>query len=61
MSKKSTRVVAALATALIASTVLVSSAAEAAPKTLTIVYQGPLTGANAQTGQDQVLGVKTAL
>jgi len=61
MSKKSTRVVAALATALIASTVLASSAAEAAPKTLTIVYQGPLTGANAQTGQDQVLGVKTAL
>ena len=40
---------------------VVSSEAQAAPKQVTLAFQGPLTGTDAQTGQDEILGAKTAI
>ena len=40
---------------------LVSSAANAAPIQVSLAFQGPLTGSDAQTGQDEILGAKTAV
>jgi len=40
---------------------LVASTAQAAPKTVTIAFQSPLTGSEAGLGQDELLGAKTAL
>jgi len=40
---------------------VVSNAAQAAPKQVTLAFQGPLTGTDAQTGQDEILGAKTAI
>jgi len=40
---------------------VVSNAAQAAPKQITLAFQGPLTGTDAQTGQDEILGAKTAI
>ena len=49
------------ATTLIASSFALTSAQAAAKKSVTLVYQGPLTGSDAQTGQDELLGAKTAV
>jgi len=38
-----------------------ATSASAAPKELTLAFQGPLTGTDAQTGQDEILGAKTAI
>jgi branched-chain amino acid transport system substrate-binding protein len=60
MNKNTKRVLAvAGATAVVLGTV--TSAAFSAPKSVTLVFQGPLTGASAQTGQDELLGAKTAV
>lgn len=40
---------------------VVSSTANAAPIQLSLAFQGPLTGSDAQTGQDEILGAKTAI
>ena len=48
------------ATALV-SGVLVASTANAGPISITLAFQGPLTGSDAQTGQDEILGAKTAI
>ena len=61
MNKNSKRVLGAVAAVtLVLGTVAVTSA-QAATKTVTLVYQGPLTGTDAQTGQDEFLGAQTAV
>ena len=40
---------------------VVSTAANAAPIEVSLAFQGPLTGSDAQTGQDEILGAKTAI
>lgn len=60
MNKNSKRVLAVVgATAAILGSL--TSSAFSAQKTVTLVFQGPLTGASAQTGQDELLGAKTAV
>jgi len=60
--KKSTKRALAVAgsTALVIGAVF-TSAANAAPIELSLAFQGPLTGTDAQTGQDEILGAKTAI
>jgi len=57
----SKKLISAAAAVLVAATTFAGTSAQAAIKSVSLVYQGPLTGANAQTGQDQVLGVQAAL
>lgn len=40
---------------------LLATTAQAAPKSVTLAFQSPLTGSEAGLGQDELLGVKTAL
>ena len=41
--------------------VTTASTAQAAPKKITLAFQGPLTGEEAQVGQDEVAGVEYAI
>jgi branched-chain amino acid transport system substrate-binding protein len=53
--------VAVVGTVALALSAFVSSAANAAPIEISLAFQGPLTGSDAQTGQDEILGAKTAI
>lgn len=59
MNKNSKRVLGVVAAASLVLGTAVTNAQAA--KTLTLVYQGPMTGADGQTGQDEYLGVLTAI
>ena len=61
MKKKLTGALAVAGTAALVLGAVVSTAANAAPIELTLAFQGPLTGTDAQTGQDEILGAKTAI
>jgi branched-chain amino acid transport system substrate-binding protein len=60
MNKNSTRVLGAAAAAFLAFGTLTATTAHAADK-YTLVFQGPLTGDNAQAGQDELAGAKYAI
>jgi len=60
MNKNSTRVLGAAAAAFLALGTLTATSAHAAT-TVTIAFQGPLTGDAAQAGQDELAGFKYAL
>lgn len=51
----------AAAAGLVFGSVVATSAAQAATKTVTIAFESPLTGSEAGLGQDELLGAKTAL
>jgi len=53
--------VAVVGSAALALSAFVSTAANAAPIEVSLAFQGPLTGTDAQTGQDEILGAKTAI
>jgi branched-chain amino acid transport system substrate-binding protein len=53
--------VAVVSTVALALSAFVSSTASAAPMEISLAFQGPLTGTDAQTGQDEILGAKTAI
>ena len=57
-TKRTLGVVAAIALAL---GTVVATSAQAAPKSVTIAFESPLTGSEAGLGQDELLGAKTAL
>ena len=61
MNKNTTRVLGVVAVSVLAIGTLAVSSAQGAVKSVTLVYQGPLTGTDAQTGQDELLGAKTAV
>ena len=61
MNKNSKRVLAVVAASGLVLASVALSSANAATKSVTLVYQGPLTGTDAQTGQDELLGAKTAV
>ena len=61
MNKNSKRVLAAVAASTLILGSLAITSAQAAVKSVTLVYQGPLTGSDAQTGQDEFLGAQTAV
>lgn len=61
MKKSLTRALAVAGSAALVFGALVSSAANAAPIAISLAFQGPLTGSDAQTGQDEILGAKTAI
>ena len=58
MNKNTTRVLGVVAASVLAIGTLAASSAQGAVKSVTLVYQGPLTGTDAQTGQDELLGAK---
>jgi len=60
MNKNSTRVLGAAAAAFLALGTLTATHAQAA-QTVTLAFQGPLTGDAAQAGQDELAGAKYAL
>jgi branched-chain amino acid transport system substrate-binding protein len=57
-TKRTLGVAAAIALAL---GTVVATSAQAAPKSVTIAFESPLTGSEAGLGQDELLGAKTAL
>lgn len=61
MNKNSQRVLGVVAAAALVLGSVALTTAQAATKSVTLVYQGPLTGTDAQTGQDELLGAKTAV
>lgn len=61
MNKNSKRVLAAVAASTLILGSLAITSAQAATKSVTLVYQGPMTGSDAQTGQDEFLGAQTAV
>ena len=61
MNKNSKRVLAVVAASALAFGTVVTSQANAAVKEVTLMWQGPLTGADAQLGQDQVYGAVYAV
>jgi branched-chain amino acid transport system substrate-binding protein len=61
MNKNTTRVLGVAAAAFLALGTLTATSAQAAAKSVTIAFQGPLTGEAAQAGQDELAGFKYAL
>jgi len=61
MKKRGLISVAAAAALAAASLVAYAPAANAAPKTITLAFQGPLTGEEAQVGQDELAGMLYAV
>ena len=61
MNKTTKRALAAAGSLALALGAVVTSSANAAPIEITLAFQGPLTGSDAQTGQDEILGAKTAI
>lgn len=61
MNKNSKRVLGVVAAATLVAGSIAITSAQAAVKSVTLVYQGPLTGTDAQTGQDEFLGAQTAV
>jgi branched-chain amino acid transport system substrate-binding protein len=56
MNKNTKRILAIVGSSALAMGAVVSTSAQAAGKTVTLVFQGPLTGANAQAGVDEFAG-----
>jgi len=61
MNKTTKKLLGVVAVATLISGTYVATNAQAAAKEVTIAFQSPLTGPNAGLGQDELLGVKTAL
>jgi branched-chain amino acid transport system substrate-binding protein len=61
MNKNTKRVLAAVGASVFVIGTLAATSAQGAVKSVTLVYQGPLTGSDAQTGQDELLGAQTAV
>ncbi|MEI8065806.1 MAG: branched-chain amino acid ABC transporter substrate-binding protein [Actinomycetes bacterium] len=61
MNKNTKRVLGVVAAATLVAGSIAITSAQAAVKSVTLVYQGPLTGTDAQTGQDEFLGAQTAV
>jgi len=61
MKKRGLISVAAAAALVAASLVAVAPASNAAAKTITLAFQGPLTGEEATVGQDELLGMRYAI
>ena len=61
MNKNSKRVLAVVAASALAFGTVVTSQANAAVKEVTLMFQGPLTGPDAQLGQDQLPGAVYAI
>jgi branched-chain amino acid transport system substrate-binding protein len=61
MNKTTKRVLGVVAVASFALGTVVATSAQAAVKQVTLAFQSPLTGGEAGLGQDELLGVKTAL
>ncbi|MSZ70217.1 MAG: ABC transporter substrate-binding protein, partial [Actinobacteria bacterium] len=61
MNKNSKRVLAVVAASALALGTVVTSQANAAVKEVTLMFQGPLTGGDAQLGQDQLPGAIFAI
>ena len=61
MNKTTKRALAAAGSLALALGAVVTSSANAAPIEITLAFQGPLTGSDAQTGQDEILGAKTVI
>ena len=61
MNTTTKRALAAAGSLALALGAVVTSSANAAPIEITLAFQGPLTGSDAQTGQDEILGAKTAI
>jgi len=61
MKKTQKAGLAVVSTVALALSAFVSSAANAAPMEISLAFQGPLTGTDAQTGADEILGAKTAI
>ncbi len=61
MNKNTKRVLGVVAAATLVAGSIAITSAQAAVKSVTLVYQGPLTGTDAQTGQDELLGAQTAV
>jgi len=60
MKKTTKRVLAVASAGALVFSAFASSQAQAAVE-VTLAFQGPLTGTDAQTGQDEILGAKTAI
>jgi len=60
MKKTTKRVLAVASAGALVFSAFASSQAQAAVE-ITLAFQGPLTGSDAQTGQDEILGAKTAI
>ena len=60
MNKNTKRVLGVVAASALALGAVVTNA-QASTKSVTLYYQGPLTGSDGQTGQDEYLGVQTAI
>jgi len=61
MNKNSKRVLAVVAASVLALGTVATTQANAATKEVTLAFQGPLTGADAQLGQDQLPGAVYAI
>ena len=61
MNKKINNSLAIVTAVALAFGVASVSTANAAPIQISLAFQGPLTGTDAQTGQDEILGAKTAI
>jgi len=61
MNKNSKRVLAVVAASVLALGTIATTQASAATKEVTLAFQGPLTGADAQLGQDQLPGAIYAI
>jgi branched-chain amino acid transport system substrate-binding protein len=61
MKKTQKAGLAVVSTVALALSAFVSSTANAAPMEISLAFQGPLTGTDAQTGADEILGAKTAI
>jgi len=60
MKKTAKGAIAAVGALALVTSAFVTSSASAAQE-ITLAFQGPLTGSDAQTGQDEILGAKTAI
>jgi len=61
MNKNTKRILAIVGSSALVIGAFVSTSAQAAVSNVTLVFQGPLTGSDAETGQDELLGAKTAV
>jgi branched-chain amino acid transport system substrate-binding protein len=61
MNKNTKRILAVVGASALAIGALVSTSAQAATTSVSLVFQGPLSGSDALAGQDELLGTLTAL
>ena len=61
MNKNTKRILGVVGTAALALATVVSTSAQGAVTSVSLVFQGPLSGGEALAGQDELLGTLTAL